>query len=399
MGFAEDIAKVAEKVRKYSDRLLGEEATKKALIEPFIQTLGYDITDPDELLPEFVADFATKVKPLKKVDYAIAINGSIVMLVEAKALNEKPEAHDGQLAYYFNGLGSAKVAIVTNGVEYRFFTDLRAANKMDVDPFFSFNVLKHELKDIENLKLFHRDNFDAAAIGKQAEEMIYVKGMTQLIGNLLRTPSKEFMRFLLKEISNLSPNYAIEGQINDKRIANFEPIIKKSLQNSLVELMTRSISQEMTQSHLGDSVSAPDALPPEPEIQETQEEEEPGAEKIVAALEELEAVDRIKAITNSSSQKQRDIGFKKVTAYVGVHAGKPGWWFLRLYLLSKRKTIVTRLTVDEVQTLAPNFQVEELSVTLGDAKSRIIISDISDLEKLSPLVLKCFETEALKHSA
>lgn len=395
MGFTEDVAKLSERIRRHSERNLGEEATKQALILPLIQTLGYDILEPEELLPEYVADFATKVKPLKKVDYAIAINKTIVMVVEAKACNEKPEAHDGQLAYYFNGLGSAKVAIVTNGVEYRFFTDLRAANKMDADPFFSFNVLKYEPKDLENLKLFHRENFDATAIGKQAEEMIYVKGMTQLIGNLLRTPSKEFMRFLLKEIGDFSPNYKIEGQINDKRIATFEPIIKKSLQNSLVDLMTSSINKEMNQD--GEKVLVTATAPSVQEIQEEPEAEELEVEKIVITAEELEAFDKIKTIADSSSQKKQDIGFKKVTAYVGVHAGKPGWWFLRLYLLSKRKAIVTRLAMDEVMVLAPGFEVEEMSATLGDAKSRIIISSSSDLDNLSSLVLKCFETEALKH--
>lgn len=395
MGFNEDVAKLAERIHKLSDRSLGEEATKQAFILPFIQTLGYDILDPDELLPEYVADFATKVKPLKKVDYAIAINKTIVMVVEAKACNEKPEAHDGQLAYYFNGLGSAKVAIVTNGVEYRFFTDLRAANKMDAEPFLSFNVLRYEPKDLENLKLFHRDNFDAAAIGKQAEEMIYVKGMTQLIGNLLRTPSKEFMRFLLKEIGDFSPNHKIEGQINDKRIASFEPIIKKSIQNSLVDLMTSSINKEMNRN--GEREGIPEPFPDAQENQQVEEVEEIEAEKIVTTPEELEAFEKIKTIADFSNQKKQDIGFKKVTAYLGVHTGKPGWWFLRLYLLSKRKALVTRIAVDEVMALAPDFQVEEMSATLGDAKSRIIISSISDLDKLSSLILKCFETEALKH--
>jgi hypothetical protein len=115
---------------------------------------------------------------------------------------------------------------------------------MDKEPFFMFNILEYGSKDIENLKLFHRDNFDTEAIGRQAEEMVYVKGMTQLIGNLLRSPSEEFIRFLVCELGKLAPSYKVEGQIRNRVIGKFEPIVKKSIQSSLLELMTRSLSQE-----------------------------------------------------------------------------------------------------------------------------------------------------------
>ena len=393
MGFIEDVAKCAEKIRKNAEQVNGEEATKHALILPFIHTLGYDIWNPKELIPEYVADFAIKVKPLKKVDYAIAINEPIVMLVEAKARDQKAEAHDGQLAYYFNGLSSAKVAIVTNGVVYRFFTDLQAPNKMDTEPFFSFNILQYEPKDLDNLKLFHRDDFDATAIGKQAEEMVYVQGMTDLLGNLLRTPSKEFMKFLLKEISNLSPNYAIIGQINDNKIAKFEPIIKKSIQNSLVDLMTRSINQEMAQ--LGETTvitSQPSVTQEIPNDDEAVE-----SDKIIPTPDERDAIEKIQTLIAKSSEHKGDIDYKKVTAYTGVYISRPSRWFLRLYLLSKRKSIVTRLSIDEVMSLIPGFEVEEISTALGEAKSRIFISSVSELDNIESLIHKCYETEAIKH--
>lgn len=136
MGFSEDIAKLSEQVRKRVEQVVGEEATKMALIQPFLSVLGYDVYDPTEVMPEYVADFATKkAGQFEKVDYALAINGTIVMLVEAKDRVQKAEAHDGQLSRYFNGLLKTKVAIVTNGIEYRFFTDLRDKNHMDKEPF------------------------------------------------------------------------------------------------------------------------------------------------------------------------------------------------------------------------------------------------------------------------
>jgi len=223
MGFTEDIAKVSEQVRKRAEQVVGEESTKMALILPFLSALGYDIYDPTEVMPEYVADFAIKRSgQFEKVDYALAINDTIVMIVEAKARGQKAEAHDGQLRKYFNSLLATKVSLVTNGIQYRFFTDLRNTNVMDDEPFLSFNVLEYDLKDIENLKFFHRDNFDAVAISRHAEEMVYVKSMTKLVGDLLRSPSEEFMRFLLSQLG-------IEGKINKKKLEKFEPIIKKSI--------------------------------------------------------------------------------------------------------------------------------------------------------------------------
>ena len=387
MGFTEDIAKVSEQVRKNADHVVGEQATKMALIVPFFSALGYDVFDPTEVMPEYIADFATKGRgPLKKVDYAIAINGTIVMLVEAKARGEKAETHDGQIRYYFNGIVATKVGVVTNGIEYRFFTDLRVPNVMDEEPFFSFNVLKYDSKDLENLKFFHRDNFDVAAIGSHAEEMVYVKSITKLVGDILRSPSEEFMRFLLSQLG-------IEGKINKKKLEKFEPIIKKSIQSSLVELMTRSLSQEIAQPAEVDKAVQAD------ETEEIEEEGEQASEasKVETAAEELEAFEKIEAITATSKTHKLEVKYKDVVSYFGVHVGNSTWWFLRLYLSPKKKSFITRLPIDEVKSLAPDFEVQELSAPLGGATSRVIISCVSDLDKLAPLILKCYETEAAKH--
>ncbi|MBW4636622.1 MAG: hypothetical protein KME05_00005 [Gloeocapsa sp. UFS-A4-WI-NPMV-4B04] len=80
MGFTEDITKLSEQVRKRVDQVVGEEATKMALIVPFLNALGYDIYDPTEVMPEYVADFATKkAGQFEKVDYALAINGALLL--------------------------------------------------------------------------------------------------------------------------------------------------------------------------------------------------------------------------------------------------------------------------------------------------------------------------------
>lgn len=391
MGFTEEIAKLSEQVRKRADQVVGEESTKMALIVPFLSVLGYDVYDPSEVMPEYVADFAIKkAGQFEKVDYALAINGTKVMLVEAKARGQKAEAHDGQLSRYFNGLLTTKVAIVTNGVEYRFFTDLHDKNVMDKEPFFTFNILEYDTKDIENLKFFHRDNFEVTAITNHAEEMVYVKGMTQLLGNLLRSPSEEFVRFLVTELGTIAPSYEIKGRITGKIIDKFKPIVKKSIQGSLVELMTRSLSQEITQ---------PVEVEVEQEIEEEEKQQESQESKIVTTAEEIEAFEKIKAITKTSMSYNFELQYRDTASYFGINLGKSTWWFLRLYLSSQKKSFITRLSVDEVKSLASNFEVQEVTASLGDAASKVIISSVSDFDKLGSLILRCYEVEAAKHQA
>lgn len=397
MGFAEDVAKVAERVRKNADLVVGEEATKQQLILPFLQTLGYDIWDPSEVIAESIAAVATKTKAghLNKVDYAIAINDTVVMVVEAKARNEKPEIHYGQLKSYFDATLSAKVGICTNGVEYRFFTDLRNQNLMDKEPFFIFNLFDYQPKDLESLKLFHRDNFDTFAIKLEAEEMVFVKGMAVLIGNLLKDPSDDLIRFLIGELTKLDGGYAIEGKITSKKVEQFKPISKKAIQTCLLELMTRSLNQEMQQP----IPSATLTTPSDSVLDDDNSGPDDPDSKIVTTEEELEAFEKIKAIAaTSTASNQFEINHKDTVSYFGVNLkGKTTWWFLRFYLTPKKKSFITRLPLEEIQPFAIGFEVQEVSASIGGAASRVIISDISDLDKLAPLLLKCYETEAAKH--
>lgn len=397
MGFAEEIAKVAVQVRKNADLVVGEQATKQQLILPFLQALGYDIFGVSELevIPESISAFATKTKAgsLNKVDYAIAIKGTIVMLLEAKARNEKPEIHHGQLKSYFNATLSAKVGICTNGVEYRFYTDLRNQNVMDQEPFFIFNLFDYQPKDLENLKLFHRDNFDTSAIKIKAEEMVFVKGMAVLIGNLLKDPSDELVRFLMGELTKLDGGYAIEGKITSKKIEQFKPIAKKAIQTCLLELMTRSLTQEMQQP----SPVATLPTPPDSTLDDNDSEPDESDSKIVTTEEELAAFEKLKAIAATSTAYKFELNHKDTVSYFGVNLGKTTWWFLRFYLTPNKKSFITRLPLEEIQPLAAGFEVQEVSASLGGAASRVVISDISDLDKLEPLLLKCYETEAAKH--
>ena len=83
MDFKDLIKQMAERVEKLKANLQTEEATKNALIMPFIQSLGYDVFNPLEVVPEMTCDIGTKKG--EKIDYAIFKDGTPVMLTAKNA--------------------------------------------------------------------------------------------------------------------------------------------------------------------------------------------------------------------------------------------------------------------------------------------------------------------------
>src|SRR4028119_2249033 len=144
MDFIEKLQALATKIPKLCEHLQTEEATKNALVMPFINLLGFDIFDPTEVIPEFIADVG--IKKGEKVDYAIVKDGKIIMLFECKHCGGDLHInHASQLFRYFS-VTDARIAVLTNGLVYRFFTDLEAPNKMDEKPFLEVDMT--ELNDV-----------------------------------------------------------------------------------------------------------------------------------------------------------------------------------------------------------------------------------------------------------
>jgi hypothetical protein len=261
---------------------------------------------------------------------------------------------------------------------------------MDDEAFFVFDILGYTENQVENLKLFHRDNFDPSVIKSQAEELIYLQGMVQLIENLLRSPSEEFIRFLIKQLGTISPGFAVNKVITSNVIKRFQPIVRKALKTNLLSFVAQSFDKEMGEE---DSTSDEDA---DVVLEDIELSEDPDS-KIQTTDEELKAFDKIKAIVSQSTSYSLEVKHKDVLSYFGLNVGKTTWWFIRLYLTNKKKSLVARLPLDQVRSLAPGFDVEDVSSSIGGTASRVIIHSVDDLDKLSNLILECYETESAQH--
>jgi hypothetical protein len=397
MGLLEDLRTLADQLKKRLPHVKNEEATKQALIVPFLQVLGYDIYDPTEVQPEFVSDFAKKRPggPSEKVDYAIHLRGEVVMFIECKSVGTSLELHDGQLARYFNATPTVKAALVTNGTRYRFFTDLQTPNVMDPTPFFEFDVLTFSERDVETLRGFSKEQFSGSAVHDQAEELIFTGKVTGLVQELFRNPSENFVRFLLGE-ANL-----IAGRVTARIVDRFTPIVKKAIQTSLVDLMTKSIQQEIA--------PAPDAPAPAPAVaalaapvaprgshepQQLSVPQGPSTSadgRIVTSEDELQVFEVVKKLCAESSVG-KPIAFKDTASYFGINLGGVRSWFIRYIVRDDRRWIVLRLPLEKAQILAPGFKVEAAPEYQGG--SRVFFKASSELEKLHALIVTAYEDES-----
>ncbi|KFA87129.1 type I restriction endonuclease [Archangium violaceum] len=395
MGLSEDLRQLSEQVKKRQAFIKGEEATKQALILPFLQVLGYDVYDPTETQPEYVADFAKKRGGvLEKVDYALHLKGQPALFIECKAADAAPEDHDGQLSRYFNATPSVRIGVVTNGIRYRFFTDLQAQNMMDSVPFMEFNILSFTEREVELLRPFTKEAFNSESIQGHAEEIIFVGKVTALINELLRNPSESFVRFLLAEVELVS------GRVTKNVVERFIPIVKKAIQTTLLDMMTKSIQQEIALPNV--QAVTPVAAPPAPpsaaeSLQAAASAVEPSSGTQIETTEvELEIFRIVQRICAESPIKQT-VGYKDSASYFGINLGKVTSWFLRAFTNGKKKSLVSRVPLEQALMLAKGFEVEATPESIG--KSRVYFNAPSDIEKLRALVLVAYEDEVKRQSS
>ena len=198
MDFIDEVRTRSDRFAKRIEHLETEEATKSALVLPFIQMLGYEIFDPTEVVPEFTADIGTKKG--EKVDYALIQDGKPAILIECKKYGSNlDEAEMSQLLRYFT-VTAARFGILTDGIGYRFFSDLDQPNVMDTKPFFEFNILDFTDIQVTELKRFTKSAFAVREIVDAARELKYTTEIKRILAEELAAPSKEFVRFFLGRV-------------------------------------------------------------------------------------------------------------------------------------------------------------------------------------------------------
>lgn len=279
MELIDTIKQIAKVYTERKDMIQTEEATKNALIMPLISALGYNVFDPSEVVPEFIADVGSKKG--EKVDYAIIKDGIPIMLIEAKWSGDVLDvSKEGQLLRYFNAT-PAKIGILTNGHEYRFYTDLDQDNIMDQRPFLQFSICDITEPIVRELKKFTKASFKIDEISSTASELKYTGAMKTYLMEQLNEPSEDFVRHMASQVFN--------GRLTESAREKFKIITKKAF----TQFISDRVSDRLA-SALSEEKAASNA--PSEEEKTVDETLVDAKNKIETTEEEFDAYNIVKAI-------------------------------------------------------------------------------------------------------
>ncbi|MBQ7216508.1 MAG: type I restriction enzyme HsdR N-terminal domain-containing protein [Synergistaceae bacterium] len=300
MELIDSIRQIAKVYTERKDIIQTEEATKTALIMPFIGALGYNVFDPTEVVPEYTADVG--IKKGEKVDYAIIRDGKPIMLIEAKWSGEILDvSKESQLMRYFNAT-PAKIGILTNGHEYRFYTDLDQDNIMDMMPFLQFSICDISEQIVRELKRFAKGAFKIEEIASTASELKYTGAMKLYLMEQLSEPSEDFVRHMALQV--------FTGRLTESVREKFKVITKKAF----TQFISDRVSDRLASALSEEKAANTPADPPQETTQETPAETK---SKIVTTQDEIDGFNAVKAILRTKVDVTR-ITLKDTINYCNV---------------------------------------------------------------------------------
>jgi len=290
MDFLNHLKSFTERVKTLKPNLQTEEATKNGLIMPFIQLLGYDVFNPLEVIPEYVADIGTKKG--EKVDYAILQENTPILIIECKHWKENLDVHNSQLHRYFH-VTQARFSLLTNGIEYRFYTDLVESNKMDDEPFLVLDFENLKEYEINELKKFQKSAFDIDKIINTASELKYSSAIKEILEKELNDPSEEFVKFFGRQIYT--------GKITTKVLEQLTEIVKKATNQSIKEIVNDRLHSALKKEEA-----------PVEEVVESVEES-----KVETTQEEIEGYYIVRSIVRTKIDANRVV-YRDIQSYFGI---------------------------------------------------------------------------------
>ena len=319
MDFIDQIKELSVRISEQLEYVKNEEATKTALIIPFIRTLGYDDSNLREVMPEYTCDAPGKNG--EKVDYAIMKGEKPFMLVECKfAHGNLQDKHAAQLHKYFNSIPELKVGVLTNGVIYKFYTDLEHLHIMDKTPFLEIDMLNIENNNlVKELKRFRKDSlFDEEEMKEAAEELDRSKKIKKIWERELDSPSDEFVVFFARQIY---PDKKIAKNVKDK--------VRNSIKKTLKEFIDKKATDE----------PKPIIDKPGGEGSGGETPPKPGSSGIDTTPEEMKGFNIVREILKEITDPER-INYKDWKSYCNVlldnNSTKP---ICRFYFNKERKHI------------------------------------------------------------
>lgn len=349
-GYVKRVGELAEHVRG------NEQATKLSLIGPLFTLLGYDLTDPRECTPEYRVDFG-KDRSVKPIDWAFKQDGRPIFFVEAKEVGKKLANYDEQLADYFAKAPEAKLGIMSNGVQWRFFTDAVNLNVMDREPFAKWDVLGDDEPPYDVLTLLQKSQFNAQLIRTYAERQRAQNLLVAEISRLLE-PSFDFVRLAIQNLET--------RRMTDSVIESWKPTLSNAINEWAKQRMLTSVLEMQKLA--------------------TAQVDEAATSRIVTTQEELDGFSTIQRLLGP----ERPIAYEDTVSYFKIHLSERYTWVVcRLYFDRKRPTFWVPLTIDIVQRISP----DAASSTPQAGWTCVTMGSVSELNQFGDVVKAAWDSQ------
>ena len=313
-----------ENIKRLKENVTTEEATKTSFVLPLLSALGYDVFNPTIVVPEFTADIGRKKN--EKVDYAIMLDDKPVILIEVKHHTQKLDRHRTQLERYFT-VTESKFAILTNGIEYNFYSDTQKQNIMDDAPLLQLNLLDLKDRDVKELSKFQPENFDIDNILSMAEKRKNINAIKEIFKREIEDPSDDFIRFFASQLTDKPLRQNILAQYKSYTIQAFSEVFKDILSQKINNLKEN--------------------LKEEDEVQDDDGNQNEKNNSIVTTQEELEGFFIVKAILSEAIDPQR-VAARDTKSYFSILIDDNKLkWIARLHFNSQSKKYIEIRTADK----------------------------------------------------
>jgi hypothetical protein len=306
MDLIDQLTNLASRAQKQISHIQTEEATKNALVMPFINALGYNVFDPTEVVPEFICDIGTKKG--EKIDYAIVRDGKPIILIECKHVGGDLNInHASQLFRYFH-VTDARIAVLTNGIAYKLFTDLEQPNKMDERPFMEFDLFNFHDNDVTEIKKLSKATFNIEDMLFAAYNLKYMRAFKKYFDEQFTQPSSDFIHFVSKQI--------YDGMLTPKLKEQFSILVHRSFQQFLNDKIAQRLRSAMVDTS-GQGILT-NELPAAPVLESVASADAETKEKdIDTTVEETEGFMIVRAILRKTVSVNRVI-MRDVQSYCGI---------------------------------------------------------------------------------
>jgi len=338
MNFEAEIEKLMAKIAAPNSKR-NEAVTKQSLILPLITAWGYDPHDADEVCPEYTADHGTKKG--EKVDYAILRDNCPLMFIECKpAYEELTDKYESQLHRYFSVTSECRVAILTNGIRYKFFSDFEKPNVLDNIPFFEIDLRNITNDQIDILKRFSKSEIDINKLIPEARKMLRMRNVMSILNTELERPSEDHVRAICLKCHR--------GKITQNIINEYTPLVKQAFSqivNDRAATMLKKTAEDM-----------------EKEVKVKPHKE---AKKVMAGPkpteEEIIGFDIVRAICMSLVSAER-VFIRKNETYCSVLLDDNNRkTLLRMYFNNRNRKFIATIDADKKEKKTPIDMVPEIS--------------------------------------